>query len=73
MGKVIVKRLIRHLVNSFVKIPAKFFRAETKKSFSPRHGDAKKKRKKEKKKNYFPGWFRKTLTRRSRNQKGERR
>ena len=50
MGKVIVKRLIRHLVNSFVKIPAKFFRAETKKSFSPRHGDAKKKRKKEKKK-----------------------
>jgi len=43
MEKVIVKRLIRHLVNGFVKIPAKFFRAETKKSFSPRHGDTKKK------------------------------
>jgi len=31
MGKVILKRLIRHFVNGFVKIPAKFFRAETKK------------------------------------------
>jgi len=31
MGKVILKRLIRHFVNGFVKIPAKFFRAERKK------------------------------------------
>jgi len=33
MEKVIVKRLIRHFVNGFVKIPAKFFRAEIKKDF----------------------------------------
>ena len=46
MEKVIVKRLIRHFPNSFVKIAAKFFRAEIKKKiFSPRRGDATKKRK----------------------------
>jgi len=31
MEKVIVKRLIRHFANGFVKIAAKFFRAEIKK------------------------------------------
>jgi len=71
MGKVIVKRLIRHFPNGFVKIPAKFFRAEIKKRVSRQ--DAATQIKKEKKKNYIPGWFRKTLTRRSRNQTGERR
>jgi len=33
MEKVIVKRLIRFFANGFVKIPAKFFRAEIKKEF----------------------------------------
>jgi len=46
MEKVIVKRLIRHFPNSFVKIAAKFFRAETKKRFSRQ--DAATQRKKEK-------------------------
>jgi len=46
MEKVIIKRLIRHFANGFVKIPAKFFRAEIKKRVSRQ--DATTQRKKEK-------------------------
>jgi len=66
MEKVIVKRLIRHFVNSFVKIPAKFLHAEIKKTRQV----AATQRKKEK---LYSSWFRKTLKNHERNEKHERR